>query len=161
MSKVNDAQPQEPLAGAGFTLYKKDAQGVYNVVKEIAAGTVTTFEFKGIDDGDYKLEESTVPAGYNKLADIEFTVTSVKDDAGKTLTSINGVAVTGKVNLGTQEADVDMAAGSLTTTVVNKSGSTLPSTGGMGTTILYVVGAALVVFAGVGLVLRRRNKDEG
>lgn len=157
-NKVNEAN--QPLAGAGFTLYKKDTQGTYQMVKEIAAGAGTTFEFKGLDDGDYKLEETTVPAGYNKLDDIEFTVTSVKDDAGKTLTSINGVAATGEVNLGTQKATVDTAAGSLTTTVVNKSGSTLPSTGGMGTAVLYVVGIALVVVAGVGFAIRHRRNDD-
>ncbi|KXB61745.1 isopeptide-forming domain-containing fimbrial protein [Olsenella sp. DNF00959] len=155
VNKVNEAS--QPLAGAGFTLYKKDAQGAYNKVKEIVAGAGTTFEFKGLDDGDYKLEETTVPSGYNKLADVEFSVTSVKDDAGKTLTSINGVATTGQVDLGTQKATVDKDAGSITTTVVNKSGSTLPSTGGMGTTVLYVAGIVLVVAAGVGFAVRRRN----
>ena len=56
------------------------------------------------------------------------------------------------IDLGT----VDLTAGSITTTVVNKSGSKLPSTGGIGTTIFYVVGGILVVGAAVVLTTRKR-----
>jgi LPXTG-motif cell wall-anchored protein len=54
---------------------------------------------------------------------------------------------------------VEKDAGSLTTDVVNKKGSILPSTGGMGTTILYVAGAAIVVAAGIGLAIRRNKRQ--
>ena len=161
VNKVNEGG--QPLAGAGFTLYKKNSQGEYKEVKKIDAGAATTFTFVGLDDGEYKLEETTVPSGYNKLDDVTFTVTSVKDDAGKKLTSINGIATTGEINLGTtQKATVDKNAGSITTTVINKSGSTLPSTGGVGTTVLYVVGALIVITAAAGLGIRywRDNKTK-
>ena len=60
-------QEQKTLAGAAFKLEKKNNQGVYNLVKSFTAGNDTTFEFKGLDDGDYKLTETTTPAGYNTI----------------------------------------------------------------------------------------------
>ena len=56
------------------------------------------------------------------------------------------------IDLGT----VDLTAGSITTTVVNKSGSELPSTGGIGTTIFYVLGGVLVIGAAVLLITKKR-----
>lgn len=56
---------------------------------------------------------------------------------------------------------VDKDAGSLTTDIENKKGSILPSTGGRGTTMIYIIGAALVVTAGVVLVMRKKmNSDK-
>ena len=64
-----------PLKGAGFTLYKKNASGEYVAVgSEVKGDEMTTFEWKGLDDGDYKISETTTPAGYNTIADIEFTI---------------------------------------------------------------------------------------
>ena len=57
---------------------------------------------------------------------------------------------------GSLEFTSSTSAGSLTTDVVNKKGSVLPSTGGMGTTILYVVGTILVLAAGILLVTKKR-----
>jgi len=157
VNKQNEAH--QDLDGAGFTLYKKNANGEYQKVgNELKTGH--QFSFVGLDDGDYKLEETTVPTGYNKMSDIEFSVVSVKDNTGKSLTSINGVTSTGEIDFGTQKASVDKTAGSISATVVNKSGSTLPSTGGMGTTVLYVAGAAIVVAAGIGLALRRNKRQD-
>ena len=72
---------QEALAGAGFTLYKK-INNQYTEIKKFETGSDSTFEFKGIDAGDYKLVESSTPAGYNTMKDIEFTVTSTIDSTG-------------------------------------------------------------------------------
>lgn len=156
VNKQNEAY--KDLDGAGFTLYKKNANGEYQKVgDELKTGH--QFTFTGLDDGDYKLEESTVPAGYNKMSDIEFSVTSVKDNTGRSLTSINGIATTGEIDFGTQKASVDETAGSITATVINKSGSTLPSTGGMGTTVLYICGAAIAVAAGYGLYRRHAARN--
>lgn len=139
----------EPLKGAGFTLYKKNAEGNYVAVgTEVKGEDMTTFTWTGLDDGDYKLEETTTPPGYNTIAPIEFTITATHDitSANPALTALAG---------GTGFT-VDLTAGSLTTTIVNQAGSTLPETGGMGTTLFYVVGGVLVVAAFVLLVTKRR-----
>ncbi|MDY2775352.1 MAG: isopeptide-forming domain-containing fimbrial protein [Streptococcus infantarius] len=140
---------ETPLEGAGFTLYKKDSSGNWNAVGNEITG-VTTFTFSGLDDGDYKLSETTVPDGYNKASDVEFTVTAKhdKDSDAPKLTELKG---TGSLEFTSNTTD-----GSLTTNVVNKKGSVLPSTGGMGTTILYVIGSILVLVAAVLLITKKR-----
>ena len=140
------------LPGAGFTLYKKDSDGNWNAVGDEITG-VTTFTFSGLDDGDYKLSETTVPDGYNKASDVEFKVTADHDveSDSPALNSLSGDVTTGELTFTSNTTD-----GSLTTDVVNKKGSVLPSTGGMGTTILYVVGTILVLAAGILLVTKKR-----
>lgn len=140
------------LPGAGFTLYKKDSSGNWNAVGDEITG-VTTFTFSGLDDGDYKLSETTVPDGYNKASDVEFTVTADHDvePDSPALNSLSGDVTTGELKFTS-----NTTGGSLTTDVVNKKGSVLPSTGGMGTTILYVVGTILVLAAGILLVTKKR-----
>lgn len=149
-------QDKKSLAGAAFILEKKGPDGNYKTVKEFTAGTETSFEFKGLDDGDYRLTETTTPSGYNKIAPIEFTISADHDAKSDDpeLKSLTGNPTTGEA---TFTADKD--AGSLTTDVVNKSGSTLPSTGGMGTTVLYVGGAVLAVVACVGLAIRHNKRQ--
>lgn len=149
-------QDKKSLAGAAFKLEKKQSDGNYTTVKEFTAGTETSFEFKGLDDGDYKLTETTTPAGYNTITPIEFTISAEHDadSADPKLTSLSGNATMGEATF-----TVEKDAGSLTTDVVNKKGSILPSTGGMGTTILYVAGAAIVVAAGIGLAIRRNKRQ--
>ena len=88
-----------------------------------------TAEFKGLKDGTYTLEESTVPEGYNKAADETITI-AANDTSEKNLNQ--------------------------TKTIKNESGAVLPSTGGIGTTIFYTVGAILVIGAGVLMFTRRR-----
>lgn len=147
-----DQDGKTPLPGAAFKLEKK-SDGTYTTVKEFTAGTDTKFEFNGLDDGDYKLSETTTPAGYNTIAPIEFTISAEHDtdsDDPK-LTSL-----TGKVTSGEATFTVEKDARSLTTNVKNMKGSTLPSTGGIGTTIFYAAGGALVVLAGVMIAARKR-----
>lgn len=137
------------LKGAGFTLYKKNASGKYVAVgSEVKGDEMTTFEWKGLDDGDYKISETTTPSRYNTIADIEFTITAVHDvtSVKPTLTSLTGGnKFTGEVSTGAVSADIE-----------NNTGSTLPETGGMGTTIFYVVGSILVLGAVVLLVTKKR-----
>lgn len=145
------------LVGAGFTLYKKDIEaGDYvQIGNEVTGPEMTTFEWKGLDDGEYKLVETTVPAGYNKIADIIFTVTAEHDvtsDDPK-LTALSGNGTSGEVSV-TFAPDVE--AGSLSTKVVNEKGALLPSTGGMGTTLFYVAGFAMMITAAGAFVARRR-----
>ena len=138
-----------PLKGAGFTLYKKNASGEFVAVgSEVKGEEMTTFEWKGLDDGDYKIVETTPPAGYNTIADIEFTITAeheVLSDNPALKDLSGGNKFTGKVETGALSADIE-----------NNKGSTLPETGGMGTTIFYVLGSVLVIGAAVLLITKKR-----
>ncbi|MBE6978829.1 MAG: isopeptide-forming domain-containing fimbrial protein [Ruminococcaceae bacterium] len=147
VNKVNEQG--EALPGAGFTLYKKNAAGEYVQVGEEKFGPeMTTFEWIGLDDGDYKLAETTTPAGYNTIPPIEFTITAEHEleSADPRLTKLTGGDLfTGEVSTGNLSADVE-----------NKSGITLPETGGIGTTIFYVLGGLLVLGAVVLLITKKR-----
>lgn len=164
----------KPLTGAAFKLEKlikgKDgAADTWTTVKEFTVDeTTTSFTFSGLDDGQYKLTETKTPAGYNTIDPIYFVIEATHDATADTpaltvlkayLTDENGNKKTEvkdgetvNIDLGT----VDLTAGSITTTVVNKSGSELPSTGGIGTTIFYVLGGVLVLAAVVLLVTNKR-----
>ncbi len=156
VNKVDNSN--NALAGAGFTLYKKNGDA-WDTVKEIAAGTATTFTFTGIDAGQYKLEETEVPTGFNKADDVLFTVKAVHDVTADTpaLTSLDVIDDTGATMRG---FTVDATAGTLSTTIINNSGASLPSTGGIGTTIFYVGGGILAVGAGVLLVSKKRMSNK-
>ena len=128
------------LAGAKFNLFtsetggtaltfSKDNTGYYRDAEgtaEIDAGDGTGVNIRGLQPGTYWFEETVAPDGYNKL-DKRTSVVVTKD----------------------QNATAEV-------TVINKQGSVLPSTGGIGTTIFYIIGAILVIGAGVVLVTRRR-----
>ena len=161
-----------PLEGAKFTLYKKtsgyaedDGAGtgwkqIGNETEAVCTGTGESKKcvapFQRVDDGDYKLVETTVPDGYNKAADVEFTITATHTDENKDgIDELTGL----KIKIGDETEDGVLATGVVSATVENKSGSELPETGGMGTTILYVVGAAVVVFAGLGLAVTLRRRQ--
>ena len=144
-----------------FTLYKKYKNGEseeWNKVGEEIAltrgGTEGHFTYTGsfsrIDDGMYKLVETHTPAGYNTAADTLFTITADHD-----VLSDNPALTSLKIN----QTDGNKTNGTVQADVVNKKGSNLPSTGGMGTVLLYVAGIAVFVLAGATLVmaLRRRN----
>lgn len=109
-----------------------------------------TTSYKRIDDGKYKLVETHTPAGYNTAADTLFEITAAHDidSTDPKLTALK---------IGTTEGNT--TTGVVATTIVNQKGSNLPSTGGMGTVLLYVAGIAVFVLAGATLVmaLRRRN----
>lgn len=143
-------QDKNPLPGAGFTLQKK-VNGAYTDVKTITADTETTFEFKGLDDGDYKLIESTTPPGYNTMADMTFTI-SAGHDAESNAPMLRTLTTT----LSKDTTSIDPTAGTVTTTIENRKGSVLPHTGGIGTTIFYVAGGLMVVVAGVLLAAKKK-----
>lgn len=144
-------QDKKPLAGAKFKLEKKLVNGSYKEVATVSTTAGSKFEFKGLDDGEYRLTETETPAGYNSIAPITFKVTAsheTESDMPK-LTDLNGEKVSGEIKF-----EKDVNAGSLTTDVVNKKGSLLPNTGGIGTTLLYLAGSILVVGAGILLVTK-------
>ena len=163
-----------PLTGAAFKLEKlikgKDgAADTWTTVKEFTVDeTTTSFTFSGLDDGQYKLTETKTPAGYNTIDPIYFVIEATHDETADapTLKTLNAYLTDANGNKQTEMKDgesvnidlgtVDLTAGSITATVVNKSGSELPSTGGIGTTIFYVLGGVLVLAAVVLLVTKKR-----
>lgn len=163
---------KEALKGAGFTLYKttnaNPADGDYTQVgEEVKNLNGNVFDFTGLDSGFYKIVETTTPKGYNTIDPITFTVTATynyTDEPGAlTNLTVTNVKV-GGVDSSSQTFTVDKATGNagsaqIKTDVVDTPGSKLPSTGGMGTVLLYVAGIAVFVLAGATLVmaLRRRN----
>lgn len=139
-----------------FKLYKYDeAQKDYTT--DLGEVTVTkgtdgkyTTSYKRIDDGKYKLVETHTPAGYNTAAAKLFEITAEHE--------VNA-ADPKLISLKIDSTPGDTTTGVVATTIVNQKGSNLPSTGGMGTVMLYVAGVAVFVLAGATLVmaLRRRN----
>lgn len=158
------------LAGADFQLEKfvanADGSEVYNgkngrwteVTNKTTGEDKTTFTFSGLDDGYYRLTETATPSGFNTIVPIYFTITAEHDvlSDSPTLTSLNGTVTTGEITFTPNEGE-----GSLSANVVNKSGLELPQTGGIGTTVFYILGGILVIGASVVLIVRRRmNTDK-
>ena len=151
-----------PLPGAEFTLEKALKGGGKKLVAVVKNAAGTTFTFKGLDDGDYILTETVTPATYNTIDPITFTVTAEHTVIWSTeartdiLTGLTGSTADGKV---TFTANANKSE--LTTNVVNQSGATLPGTGGIGTTIFYVIGGLLMAAAAVLLITKKRmNSDK-
>ena len=152
-----------PLAGAAFKLEKVLTNGEKKLVKEYTIGAdendpeKTKFEFTGLDDGQYILTETVAPEGYNTMDPITFNVIASHDteSADPKLTDLNGNPVNGEI-----EFTVNKDKGTLTAAVVNYQGDELPSTGGMGTTILYVAGVILILAAGVFLVMQKKAENK-
>ena len=165
-------QDNKPLPGAAFALYKKlpavptdgtsyimedeDAYAPVEALNVDAEGklvseTRTDFEWKGIDDGEYMIKEIITPAGYNSIEPIKFTVTAdhqIEADDPKLTELTGGDKFTGSVDHST-----------LTIEIQNRMGSTLPGTGGIGTTIFYVVGGGLMVAAAILLITKKRMEN--
>ena len=151
---TKNGEAETVLAGATFKL-SKNAEGsnpialvsegnnVYRVAKTDETGTVTEittdatgkFTIKGLDADTYYLTETAAPAGYNKLAGPVTIVIGENGVVNATSENSNGVEVV---------------------KVLNQTGALLPSTGGIGTTVFYVVGGLLVVGAFILLVSKRR-----
>ena len=151
-----------PLENAEFELKRKDdttaialikknsgadstyTGDIYRVAKSGETGTVTKvitpntgkFKIEGLDAGTYYLTETKQPAGYNKLKDPVTVVISEE----------------GNITVGTSTTHIAEVE------VENKTGSILPSTGGSGTTLIYILGAVLVLGSGVALITRKRMR---
>ncbi|MCH9276444.1 isopeptide-forming domain-containing fimbrial protein [Bifidobacterium amazonense] len=149
---------KRPLAGATFKLekyYTKDGESapawheVGTIQTSLSDGKYVS-AFQRVDDGKYRLTETVVPDGYSGIDPIEFTITATheetSDDPKLQTITINGL--TG--------AQGNTTSGIVSATIENKPGSELPSTGGMGTVVLYALGGAFVVAAGLWFGLRRR-----
>lgn len=147
------------LAGAKFKLYTDAQCKDENVVKVIANGKdyvvgetddnnnvmtsgTEVFNINGLKAGIYYLKEIEAPKGYNKLAN-PIKITISQNDAKNQV-----------VTVGDDTNPVDEVG------VENKTGTVLPSTGGAGTTMIYLVGAVLVLGSGVVLATKRRVKNK-
>ena len=170
-TKVDSKDANTKLQGAEFKL--KNSENKYAVVNEGKVtswndeGTTLTsdaqglFSVTGLDAGTYYLHETKAPAGYNLPANdfkVEITATTVNGQnwSGTATDALTALQV--KVDDGTA-INGDIQNGNVAINIANTQGSSLPSTGGMGTVMLYVAGVAVFVLAGATLVmaLRRRN----
>ena len=141
LSKNEDGT--EPIGLVDITNGAKDGDK-YRVAKtgetsitEITTPATGKFTIKGLDADIYYLTETKQPDGYNKLSDPVKIVINKED---------------GTITIGDATKAVDQVE------VENKSGSLLPSTGGMGTTLFYIFGAILVIGSGVVLITKKRMK---
>ena len=168
------------LEGAQFQLYRKDPNGantikdkdnneikvgspvkfisegtgVYEITDDGTTGAIDTITagdivIRGLDVGTYYLQETVAPKGYNKV-DYPIKVEIVRD--ATTQLGNNNI---GYVNNGVYDAETGGGY-----QVINQTGSLLPNTGGMGTTMIYVTGSILVVAAVVILVTKKRMSGE-
>ena len=153
----DDDIPGNELAGAGFSLYSdehctqevklykegnfyfpiKDATGKTAV--EMTSDDKGQFNVKGLDAGTYYLKETTPPTGYSACDKTKIVISATHDE--------HNVNLSGESNLNNK--------------IINKKagGITLPSTGGIGTTLFYVVGGGLMVAAIVLLVTKKRMEN--
>ena len=166
-----------PLEGAGFTLFKKVNNDWTQVGDEKTGSSV--FIFNGVDTGDYRIRETTVPPGYTEADDVDITVIGTYDVEAdipqlKTLT-VTPPSSGFTVSVTEQEAQPGTSGGSpddpaapdessgssivtdgvVTGTIINRSSSILPSTGGPGTGTIYLAGALLVIAASAMIYARR------
>ena len=166
-TKHQDTENGPALAGAGFRLYsdiacneeqeiklKQNEDGTYSrdfstegKGVEMKSADDGTFNVKGLDAGTYYLKETSTPTGFNTCP---VTTVVIKANHTENNVDLNGSTINGK----------DVGASGLSTTIVNKQGTTLPSTGGIGTTLFYVIGGGLMVAAVVLLVTKKRMEHK-
>lgn len=118
---------------------------ISSIARKSNAGT--NFTWKGVDDGHYRITETVTPPGYNTLEPIEFDIIAEHsiESEDPILISIDGDPfLPTEENMGILHADIE-----------NHSGGILPSTGGIGTTLFYVLGGLLVLGAGILLVVKK------
>ena len=129
---------------------------------------ITSDVFTGADAGKYKLVETTVPDGYNKADDLVFEVKGTYEAVNNTdplkapaLTKLEildekGNNITGEDKVFT----TNLADGTATTNIKNLTGSELPETGGMGTTVLYAAGTLMILAAAAFLVMKKKAESK-
>lgn len=167
-TKVDGNAPATPLSGAEFKLAREDKWAILDANKRITgwadaeaggtaivSGTDGVFTVKGLDAGTYTLKETKAPVGYNIPDETTLIITAaIEVPNGKTDPEVTTLTI--------KEGDQGQAANGVPDTgivsiqVKNYKGAVLPSTGGIGTTIFYVLGGILVAVSGVLLITRRR-----
>lgn len=135
-----------PLKGAGFTLYK-DGEAIGT---EIKGKNLTTFVWTGLEEGTYVLKETTVPVGYNPVKDITIVITCEEPE------KVNATTDTAVWDETKKEITLTNTNGAFEGKVENKTGTLLPETGGIGTTIFYIVGITLMLGAAILLISKKK-----
>lgn len=138
----------------GWTTTKGDAT-------ELVSGTDGLFKVAGLDSGTYYLTETQAPSGYNTLTDpikVELTATTVNNQTWDEVAASALTELSVKADEVAGTVDEKKGIGSIT--IANNKGSSLPSTGGIGTTMFYVGGGVLVAGAGVILITKKRAKKD-
>ncbi len=125
----DDPETEEDESAAATDVAVRWVASINDATEYISDEAGAVQPFTGLADGTYTLVEKTVPDGYNRAAEASFTI---------------------------REGDYTAANTEQACIVVNESGTELPSTGGIGTTVFYILGAVLVITAGAVLVTRRR-----
>ena len=171
-TKVDGQDNTKKLEGAEFKLHNADNK--WAIVDsnsrvtgwsdtEDGGSTLTSdenglFKVIGLDDGTYYLKETKAPAGYNLMSsEITVVITATTTNGqtwtdGQASSALTNLAVTADGTAGTGDTSTGIAG----ITVANNKGSTLPETGGMGTTIFYVLGTILVLGAAIMLIAKKR-----
>ncbi|MBQ3105905.1 MAG: isopeptide-forming domain-containing fimbrial protein, partial [Eggerthellaceae bacterium] len=179
VNKVDQEDPTKNLSGATFQLYRIDGvtkmyamaeeissgSGIYEYVKttdDVAEATPLTtnkngtLTIKGLSARALHLSEITSPSGYNKPnEDIGVTISAGIESDGS-LKTLNGILTSGTAF---SSVAADVTDGSVAVTITNTKGQTLPETGGVGTTVFYVIGAVLVIGAAAALIVRKRGSE--
>jgi len=159
-----DGTDKHVLKGAEFTLSKKDG----TVIKAKATSTAGVYEYstgtdavaqfatddngvliiKGLAEGTYTLKEAVAPKGYNRaVAGVDFIFERDKKDTYVTIHTVDSVEYKYSVNV-------------IPVIFANERGVALPITGGMGTTIFYIIGGALVFGAVLLLITKKRMSEK-
>ena len=149
-----DAEGQK-LEGAAFSLYKKNADGVYSLVSE-SRGNDAQFLFNGLSAGRYRLSETTVPDGYNKAEDLFFNILaeeSLRED-GTPAVFVTMADTEGNPIKGWRVSEDGTAFSSK---IKNTEGLVLPATGGTGLFPFYMTGGIFIILSGIILTNKKHS----
>lgn len=144
-----------PTNTTGLISLKKNTDGTYTIAANGTSDTTYVMTagnivIKGLDDAkDYYLYETKAPAHYNRLTDpVKVKISANYESDGAT---VNNVTIS---------VDDGSADSSMTVMVKNNVGTTLPTTGGIGTTVFYLIGGGLMVAAAVLLIAKKRMENK-
>lgn len=127
---------------------------------EVTTDATGIFKFIGLDDGTYTLRETTTPTGYNTMADLALTIGATTANNQTWAGTASDALTAIKLTMNNNETAGDVDNGTVSGSIINQKGSSLPSTGGIGTTMFYVGGGVLVAGAGVLLITKKRAKKD-
>lgn len=140
-----DGDTKQPLKGADFKLYKDGVEVGIKTVKD-----ETKFEWKGLEEGTYVLKEETVPDGYNGVKDITIVITCKEPE------KVDATTDTAVWDETKKEITLTNTNGTFEGAIENNTGALLPETGGIGTTIFYIVGITLMLGAAILLISKKK-----
>lgn len=184
VTKVNSANQEDKLPNAKFVLATEkvtlgdiNTDGVPENKTNLVAVTGTTPDFivnpnpgtdasyvvstdaqgtlniSGLKPGKYYLYETKAPEGYNRRTEpFEIVITATQTNETGEITDLSAT-------VDSKNATVDLNTGTVDATIANDAGSQLPSTGGMGTTLFYIIGGVLMAGAAIVLVIKKKRSS--